>query len=81
MIPPCLSFFFLQGALNQIGRVFIMLDDAGLKPNLGSYCHALECMGRNPDCSPNTVIRCVNSRGSGIDSNKDKIWLKIINAS
>uniref|UniRef100_A0A671UG92 DNA-directed RNA polymerase n=1 Tax=Sparus aurata TaxID=8175 RepID=A0A671UG92_SPAAU len=60
MILPCLSFFFLQGALNQIGRVFIMLEDAGLKPNLGSYCYALECMGRNPDCSPKTIIRCLN---------------------
>uniref|UniRef100_A0A671UEM3 DNA-directed RNA polymerase n=1 Tax=Sparus aurata TaxID=8175 RepID=A0A671UEM3_SPAAU len=49
-----------KGALNQIGRVFIMLEDAGLKPNLGSYCYALECMGRNPDCSPKTIIRCLN---------------------
>ncbi|XP_036970884.1 DNA-directed RNA polymerase, mitochondrial [Acanthopagrus latus] len=48
-----------KGALNQIGRVFIMLEDAGLKPNLGSYCYVLECMGRNPDCSPKTVVRCL----------------------
>lgn len=48
-----------QGSLHQIGRVFILLEEAGLKPNVGSYTAALECMGRSPDCSPNIVSRCV----------------------
>ncbi|KAI3368300.1 hypothetical protein L3Q82_008012 [Scortum barcoo] len=49
-----------KGTLNQIGRMFILLEEAGLKPNAGSYCAALECMGRTPDCSPAIVRRCLN---------------------
>ncbi|CAG01373.1 unnamed protein product [Tetraodon nigroviridis] len=49
-----------KGVLNQIGRVFILLEEAGLKPNLGSYCAALECMGRSFNCSPKIVTRCLN---------------------
>uniref|UniRef100_A0A672HQR7 DNA-directed RNA polymerase n=1 Tax=Salarias fasciatus TaxID=181472 RepID=A0A672HQR7_SALFA len=41
-----------KGTLNHIGRIFILLEEAGLKPNVGSYAAALECMGRNPNCSP-----------------------------
>ncbi|XP_041647911.1 DNA-directed RNA polymerase, mitochondrial isoform X2 [Cheilinus undulatus] len=48
-----------KGTLNQIGRVFILLEEASLKPNLGSYCSALECMGRIPNCSPKIVKRCL----------------------
>uniref|UniRef100_A0A8C7QF82 DNA-directed RNA polymerase n=1 Tax=Oncorhynchus mykiss TaxID=8022 RepID=A0A8C7QF82_ONCMY len=43
---------------------------AGLKPNLGSYCAALECMGRNPDCSPhviNRVLRQMEEDGLPVD--------------
>ncbi|XP_032381991.1 DNA-directed RNA polymerase, mitochondrial isoform X1 [Etheostoma spectabile] len=49
-----------KGTLNQIGRMFILLEEAGLKPNLGSYCTALECMGRNPNCSPKVIARCLS---------------------
>uniref|UniRef100_A0A669CLL2 DNA-directed RNA polymerase n=1 Tax=Oreochromis niloticus TaxID=8128 RepID=A0A669CLL2_ORENI len=49
-----------KGTLNQIGRMFILLEEAGLKPNLGSYFAALECMGRNPNCSPKVVSRCLS---------------------
>ncbi|XP_031724133.1 DNA-directed RNA polymerase, mitochondrial isoform X3 [Anarrhichthys ocellatus] len=49
-----------KGMLNQIGRIFILLEEAGLKPNLGSYCTALECMGRNPNCSPKVITRCLS---------------------
>ncbi|KAM7012929.1 DNA-directed RNA polymerase, mitochondrial [Tautogolabrus adspersus] len=49
-----------KGTLNQIGRMFILLEEAGLKPNLGSYCSALESMGRNPNCSPKIVSRCLS---------------------
>ncbi|XP_053177815.1 DNA-directed RNA polymerase, mitochondrial [Scomber japonicus] len=48
-----------KGTLNQIGRMFILLEEANLKPNLGSYCAALECMGRNPNCSPEVINRCL----------------------
>ncbi|XP_077964759.1 DNA-directed RNA polymerase, mitochondrial [Gasterosteus aculeatus] len=48
-----------KGTLNQIGRIFILLEEAGLKPNLGSYCTALECMGRNPGCQPKLITRCL----------------------
>ncbi|XP_023141143.2 DNA-directed RNA polymerase, mitochondrial [Amphiprion ocellaris] len=49
-----------KGALNQIGRMFILLEEAGLKPNLGSYFAALECMGRKVTCSPRVISRCLN---------------------
>ncbi|XP_024121139.1 DNA-directed RNA polymerase, mitochondrial [Oryzias melastigma] len=49
-----------KGSLNQIGRVFILLEEAGLKPNLGSYAAALECMGRSPHCPPKVISRCLN---------------------
>ncbi|TNN64107.1 DNA-directed RNA polymerase, mitochondrial [Liparis tanakae] len=49
-----------KGNLNQIGRLFILMEEASLKPNVGSYCTALECMGRNPSCSPNVIIRCLS---------------------
>ncbi|KAM7410187.1 hypothetical protein PAMA_001571 [Pampus argenteus] len=48
-----------KGTLNQIGRMFILLEEASLKPNLGSYRAALECMGRMPNCSPHLVTRCL----------------------
>eukprot|EP00063_Salmo_salar_P096967 XP_014071802.1 PREDICTED: DNA-directed RNA polymerase, mitochondrial-like [Salmo salar] len=59
-----------KGSLNQIGRMFILVEEAGLKPNLGSYCAALECMGRNPDCSPhviNRVLRQMEEDGLPVD--------------
>uniref|UniRef100_A0A672HQW3 DNA-directed RNA polymerase n=2 Tax=Salarias fasciatus TaxID=181472 RepID=A0A672HQW3_SALFA len=49
-----------KGTLNHIGRIFILLEEAGLKPNVGSYAAALECMGRNPNCSPKVISRCLN---------------------
>uniref|UniRef100_A0A665WUW3 DNA-directed RNA polymerase n=1 Tax=Echeneis naucrates TaxID=173247 RepID=A0A665WUW3_ECHNA len=49
-----------KGVLNQIGRVFILLEEAGLKPNVASYCAALECIGRSPSCSPKVINRCLH---------------------
>ncbi|XP_061635358.1 DNA-directed RNA polymerase, mitochondrial isoform X2 [Phyllopteryx taeniolatus] len=49
-----------KGTLNQIGRLFILLEEASLRPNIGSYCAALECMGRNAYCSPQVINRCLN---------------------
>ncbi|MBN3303172.1 RPOM protein, partial [Amia calva] len=48
-----------KGSLNQIGFLFVMLEEAGLKPNLSSYCAALECMGRHGSCSPRVINRCL----------------------
>ncbi|XP_062251942.1 DNA-directed RNA polymerase, mitochondrial [Platichthys flesus] len=48
-----------KSLLHQIGRIFILLEEAGLKPNLGSYCAVLECMGRSPSCTPKVVTRCL----------------------
>ncbi|XP_019936903.2 DNA-directed RNA polymerase, mitochondrial [Paralichthys olivaceus] len=49
-----------KGLLHQIGRIFILVEEAGFKPNLGSYSAALECMGRIPSCSPKIITRCLN---------------------
>jgi len=35
-----------QGKLHDVGVVFNLVEEAGLKLDLGSYCAALECMGR-----------------------------------
>ncbi|XP_077390802.1 DNA-directed RNA polymerase, mitochondrial isoform X2 [Festucalex cinctus] len=49
-----------KGTLNQIGRLFILLEEAGLRPNIGSYCAALECMGRTANCPTRVITRCLN---------------------
>nr|XP_023700034.1 DNA-directed RNA polymerase, mitochondrial isoform X1 [Paramormyrops kingsleyae] len=48
-----------KGSMSQIGRLFIMVEEAGLKPNLTTYSAALECMGRNASCSPRVIGRCL----------------------
>ncbi|KAG7327569.1 hypothetical protein KOW79_009175 [Hemibagrus wyckioides] len=48
-----------KGSVNHIGRLFVMVEEAGLKPNIASYCAALECMGRNPETSTRTINRCL----------------------
>uniref|UniRef100_A0A8C8M1W4 DNA-directed RNA polymerase n=1 Tax=Oncorhynchus tshawytscha TaxID=74940 RepID=A0A8C8M1W4_ONCTS len=59
------------GLYNIMMRVWAKkVKEAGLKPNLGSYCAALECMGRNPDCSPhliNRVLRQMEEDGLPVD--------------
>lgn len=53
-----------KGSLNQIGRLFFMLEEAGLKPNLSCYAAALECLGRAH--APATVVkRCVQQLQEG----------------
>ncbi|KAM4708014.1 DNA-directed RNA polymerase, mitochondrial [Discoglossus pictus] len=47
-----------QGSLAHIGKLFTMLMEARLKPNLGSYAAALECMGRS-DCTTSAIKRCL----------------------
>ncbi|XP_041086201.1 DNA-directed RNA polymerase, mitochondrial-like [Polyodon spathula] len=47
-----------KGSLGHIGRLFVLLEEAGLKPNLDSYAAALECMGRSPHCSSRVISRC-----------------------
>ncbi|XP_069042077.1 DNA-directed RNA polymerase, mitochondrial [Lepisosteus oculatus] len=48
-----------KGSVNQIGRMFALLKEASLKPNLSSYCAALECMGRSDNCAPRVIARCL----------------------
>ncbi|GCC30583.1 hypothetical protein chiPu_0009034 [Chiloscyllium punctatum] len=47
-----------KGSLSQIGNLFSLVEEAGLKPNLGCYMAALECMGRMENCSPHVIERC-----------------------
>ncbi|XP_077463991.1 DNA-directed RNA polymerase, mitochondrial [Stigmatopora argus] len=49
-----------KGTLNWIGRLFLLIEEAGLRPNIGSYCAALECMGRRDHSSPEIINRCLN---------------------
>ncbi|XP_077439955.1 DNA-directed RNA polymerase, mitochondrial [Vanacampus margaritifer] len=49
-----------KGSLTQIGCLFILLEEAGLRPNIASYCAALECMGRTANSSSRVITRCLN---------------------
>ncbi|XP_031430295.1 DNA-directed RNA polymerase, mitochondrial isoform X1 [Clupea harengus] len=48
-----------RGSLSQIRRLFALIEEAGLKPNLSSYSAALECMARHPDTSSQVIDRCL----------------------
>ncbi|XP_076880297.1 DNA-directed RNA polymerase, mitochondrial [Brachyhypopomus gauderio] len=49
-----------KGSLSQISRLFNLLEEAGLKPNVASYSAALECMGRRKTaCPPEIINRCL----------------------
>ncbi|KAG9266660.1 DNA-directed RNA polymerase, mitochondrial [Astyanax mexicanus] len=48
-----------KGALPQISKLFVMLAEAELKPDAGSYSAVLECMGRMPESSTNLIERCL----------------------
>ncbi|XP_073700227.1 DNA-directed RNA polymerase, mitochondrial [Garra rufa] len=48
-----------RGFINHIRRLFILIEEAGLKPNVTSYSAALECMGRMPECQPDIIKRCL----------------------
>ncbi|XP_039622586.1 DNA-directed RNA polymerase, mitochondrial [Polypterus senegalus] len=48
-----------KGALKPVGKLFILVEEAGLKPNLESYAAALECIGRSSGCSEKMVSRCL----------------------
>ncbi|XP_051549108.1 DNA-directed RNA polymerase, mitochondrial-like isoform X2 [Myxocyprinus asiaticus] len=48
-----------KGSINHIRRLFILIEEAGLKPNITSYSAALECMGRMTDCSSWIIHRCL----------------------
>ncbi|TSK53675.1 DNA-directed RNA polymerase, mitochondrial [Bagarius yarrelli] len=54
-----------KGSVLHIGRLFVMIEEAGLKPNMASYCAALECMGRNPETSTRTINRCLQQMAEG----------------
>ncbi|XP_072517016.1 DNA-directed RNA polymerase, mitochondrial [Salminus brasiliensis] len=46
-------------SLHQIQQLFILLEEAGLKPDVASYCAALECMGRSPMRSKQVIKSCL----------------------
>ncbi|XP_077110224.1 DNA-directed RNA polymerase, mitochondrial isoform X1 [Ranitomeya variabilis] len=48
-----------EASLSQVGRLFVMLQEASLKPNLGSYAAALEAMGRSAS-NQKAIQRCLN---------------------
>ncbi|XP_067872329.1 DNA-directed RNA polymerase, mitochondrial isoform X2 [Heterodontus francisci] len=48
-----------KGSLNQIGKLFSLVEEAGLKPNLDCYMAALECMGRMENCKSCVIKRCI----------------------
>ncbi|OCU00680.1 hypothetical protein XELAEV_18006459mg [Xenopus laevis] len=48
-----------KGSVTNIGHLFVMLEEAGLKPNLGSYAAALECMGRS-DTATKSIEMCLS---------------------
>ncbi|XP_040273449.1 DNA-directed RNA polymerase, mitochondrial [Bufo bufo] len=50
--------FAKESSLAQIGRLFVMLKEASLKPNLGSYAAALEAMGRT-ESNVKAIQRCL----------------------
>ncbi|TRY62307.1 hypothetical protein DNTS_025853 [Danionella cerebrum] len=56
-----------NSSMDKIQRVFEMIDEAGLTPNVSSYRAVLECLGRIPHYSSDFVIRCVEKmKSSGI---------------
>ncbi|XP_069784269.1 DNA-directed RNA polymerase, mitochondrial isoform X2 [Narcine bancroftii] len=48
-----------KGSLDQIGKLFKLVEEAGLKPNLDCYMAALECMGRMENCTVHVIKRCI----------------------
>ncbi|XP_053155711.1 DNA-directed RNA polymerase, mitochondrial [Hemicordylus capensis] len=50
--------FAKMGALKQVGQLFCLLEEAGLKPSLDSYVAVLECMGRTR-VRPDVISRCL----------------------
>ncbi|RXN20383.1 DNA-directed RNA mitochondrial [Labeo rohita] len=48
-----------KGSINHIRRLFVLIEEAGLKPNVASYSAALECMGRLPECQTCVIKRCL----------------------
>uniref|UniRef100_A0A4W3HZ33 DNA-directed RNA polymerase n=1 Tax=Callorhinchus milii TaxID=7868 RepID=A0A4W3HZ33_CALMI len=47
-------------SLNQIGRLFSLVEEAELKPKLDCYAAALECMGRMESCAFHVIRRCLH---------------------
>ncbi|XP_056112408.1 DNA-directed RNA polymerase, mitochondrial [Rhinichthys klamathensis goyatoka] len=48
-----------KGSINHIRRLFVLIEEAGLKANVKSYCAALECMGRMSACERLIITRCL----------------------
>ncbi|XP_053321215.1 DNA-directed RNA polymerase, mitochondrial [Spea bombifrons] len=55
-----------KSSLHHIGQIFVMLEEADVKPNVGSYVATLECMGRK-DSTKSTIEKCLmRMEASGI---------------
>ncbi|XP_005170579.2 DNA-directed RNA polymerase, mitochondrial [Danio rerio] len=53
-----------KGSINNIRRLFSLIEEAGMKPNVTSYCAALECMGRMQNCETVVIARCLQQMGA-----------------
>uniref|UniRef100_A0A671LYK3 DNA-directed RNA polymerase n=1 Tax=Sinocyclocheilus anshuiensis TaxID=1608454 RepID=A0A671LYK3_9TELE len=57
-------------SFNHIRRLFVLIEEAGLKPNVASYSAALECMGRMPDhlfSGPHRCLQQMEVDGLSVD--------------
>ncbi|XP_053228748.1 DNA-directed RNA polymerase, mitochondrial isoform X1 [Podarcis raffonei] len=78
-----------KGVLTQVGRLFHLLEEAGLRPNPDSYAAALACMGQC-GASRNIIFRCLQQlkedgfqvkdlfRDSGFEEDWRKMVLKAV---
>uniref|UniRef100_A0A673JZG5 DNA-directed RNA polymerase n=1 Tax=Sinocyclocheilus rhinocerous TaxID=307959 RepID=A0A673JZG5_9TELE len=59
-----------RGSFSHIRRLFVLIEEAGLKPNVASYSAALECMGRMPDhlfSGPHRCLQQMEVDGLSVD--------------
>uniref|UniRef100_A0A672LHW1 DNA-directed RNA polymerase n=1 Tax=Sinocyclocheilus grahami TaxID=75366 RepID=A0A672LHW1_SINGR len=59
-----------RGSFNHIRRLFVLIEEAGLKPNVVSYSAALECIGRMPDhlfSGPHRCLQQMEVDGLSVD--------------
>ncbi|XP_060131317.1 DNA-directed RNA polymerase, mitochondrial [Zootoca vivipara] len=78
-----------KGLLTQVGKLFHLLEEVGLRPNADSYAIALACMGQH-GASHNIISRCLQQfkedgfqvedlfRDSGFEEDWRKMVLKAV---
>ncbi|KAJ7993063.1 hypothetical protein DPEC_G00268550 [Dallia pectoralis] len=65
-----MSVWAKKGSMDPIRQLFVLVEEAGLKPNLSSYSAALECLGRTPNCDPsliNRILQQIEADGLSLD--------------